>query len=98
MEATYTIGQTARAAGVGIETVRFYERKGYIERPAKPPQRARRYPRATVDRIRALRQGQEPGFSLAEVDALLALRVDPEADCAAVRERASARSPTSCAS
>lgn len=86
----HTIGQVARAAGVGVETVRFYERKGLIERPAKPLQGARRYPQATVDRIRALRQGQELGFSLAELDALLALRTDPKADCGEVRARAEA--------
>lgn len=87
---TYTIGRAARAAGVGVETVRFYERKGLIERPPKPFRGARCYPQATVDRIRALRQGQELGLSLAQIDALLALRADPQADCGDVRERAEA--------
>lgn len=84
----YTIGQAARAAGVGVETIRFYERKGLVEQPPKPQGGARRYSLATVDRVRALRQGQELGFSLAETDALLALRADPGADCSDVRERA----------
>lgn len=87
---TYTIGQAARAAGVGVETIRFYERRGYIERPPKPRQGARRYPGAAVDRVRALRQGQELGFSLAEIHALLALQSDPGADCGDVRDRAEA--------
>jgi DNA-binding transcriptional MerR regulator/copper chaperone CopZ len=87
-ERGYSIGQAARAAGVGVETVRFYERKGFIERPPKPASGARRYPQTAVDRIRALRQGQELGFSLAEIDALLALHADPATDCADVRERA----------
>jgi DNA-binding transcriptional MerR regulator/copper chaperone CopZ len=87
---SYTIGRAARAAGVGVETIRFYERKGLIEQPLKPAQGARRYPKATVDRIRALRQGQELGFSLAEIDGLLALRADPTADCGDVRQRAQA--------
>lgn len=86
----YTIGQAARAAGVGVETVRFYERKGLIERPPKPAQGARRYPQATIDRIRALRQGQDLGFSLTEINALLALKAEPSADCSDVRERAEA--------
>jgi MerR family mercuric resistance operon transcriptional regulator len=89
-ERGYTIGQAARAAGVGVETIRFYERKGLIEQPLTPPQGARRYPQATVDRIRALRQGQELGLSLADIDGLLALRADPGADCGDVRERAQA--------
>lgn len=87
---TYTIGRAARAAGVGVETVRFYERKGYIDRPPKPERGARGYPEATVDRIRALQQGQELGFTLDEVNALLALRADPAAGCGDVRERAEA--------
>lgn len=90
METTYTIGEAARAAGVGVETIRFYERKGLIEQPPKPRHGARRYPQATVNRIRALRQGQELGLSLAEIDALLALRTDPAADCGDVRSRAEA--------
>jgi len=87
-QATYTIGEAARAAGVGVETIRFYERKGLVEQPPKPARGARRYSRTTVDRVRALRQGQALGFSLAEVGALLALRADPAADCGAVRKRA----------
>jgi DNA-binding transcriptional MerR regulator len=90
VDSAYTIGQAARAAGVGVETVRFYERKGLIEQPPKPEHGARRYPRATVDRIRALRHGQELGLSLAEIDGLLALRTDPAADCGDVRNRAEA--------
>lgn len=85
---TYTIGQAARAAGVGVETIRFYERKGLIERPPRPLAGARCYPRTTVDRIRALRQGQDLGFGLAEIAELLALRADPGADCGEVRRRA----------
>lgn len=86
----YTIGQAARAAGVGVETIRFYERKGLIEQPPKPFQGARRYPQETVDRIRALRQGQELGFSLTEIGVLLSLRANPAADCGEVRVRAQA--------
>lgn len=84
----YTIGQAAHAAGVGVETIRFYQRKGLVEQPLRPASGPRRYPQATVDHIRALRQGQELGLSLAEIDALLALRADPDADCSDVHERA----------
>lgn len=87
MERSYTIGQAARVAGVGVETIRFYERKGYIEQPPKPFQGARRYREATVDHIRVLRQGQELGVTLNEVNTLLALRADPAAGCGDVSER-----------
>ncbi len=87
-----TIGKTAHKAGVGVETVRFYERSGLIEQPAKPAFGGFRvYPAETVRRIRFIRQAQELGFSLREIDELLSLRADPSTDCSDVRERARAR-------
>lgn len=86
------ISEAARSAGVGVETVRFYERKGLIDQPAKPAYGGFRvYPGETVERIRFIRQAQEIGFSLREVKDLLSLRVDPQADCAQVRARARAK-------
>lgn len=86
-----TISQAARQAGCGVETIRFYERQGLIERPPKPPVGFRHYPSEIVDRVRFIRQAQVLGFSLREIDELLALRTDPAADCADVRARASAK-------
>ena len=84
-----TIGKAAQNAGVGVETIRFYERKGLIEQPPKPRSSGfRSYPRETVERIRFIRQAQELGFSLREVNELLSLRADPSADCTDVREQA----------
>lgn len=84
-----TISRVARKAGVGVETVRFYERRGLIEQPAKPKSGGFRvYPDEAVERIRFIRQAQEIGFSLREIDELLSLRVDPAADCADVRSHA----------
>lgn len=87
-----TISKAARRAGVGVETIRFYERKGLIEQPPKPASAGfRSYPEETVERIRFIRQAQELGFSLREVCELLDLRADPEADAADVRARATAK-------
>lgn len=87
-----TIGQAARKAGVGVETIRFYERKGLIPQPPKTGGAGFRvYPDETVMRIRFIRQAQQLGFSLREIGELLALRADPAADCAAVREQAVAK-------
>lgn len=83
-----TIGKLARAAGVGVETVRFYERKGLIRQPPRPQSGYRTYDDNAVHRIRFIRQGQELGFSLREIGALMALRADPGADCSDVRMRA----------
>jgi Hg(II)-responsive transcriptional regulator len=87
----FTIGELARAAGVGVETVRFYERRGLIERPARPASGFRAYPRETVSRLAFVREAQALGFTLREVRDLLALNANPASDCAAVRGRAAAK-------
>ena len=84
-----TIGKTARRAGVGIETIRFYERRGLIEQPPKPPSGGyREYSEEAINRIRFVRQAQELGFTLKEIDGLLALKSDPDSDASEVRARA----------
>lgn len=86
-----TIGDVARSAGCGVETIRFYERRGLIERPPKPPAGFRHYPEDIVHRVRFIRQAQNLGFTLREVGELLSLRADPMANCADVRGRAVAK-------
>ena len=89
---TMRIGEAAQKAGVGVETIRFYERKGLIEQPPKTVGAGFRvYPEEAVKRIRFIRQAQQIGFSLREITELLALRADPAADCSAVREQAVAK-------
>lgn len=84
-----TIGTAARKAGVGVETIRFYERRGLIEQPPRPSGNGFRvYPEQSIQRIRFIRQAQDLGFSLKEIEVLLSLRADPTTDCADVRERA----------
>jgi MerR family copper efflux transcriptional regulator len=87
-----TIARAAGTAGVGVETIRFYERRGLIEQPRKPAGGGfRKYDADTIARIRFIRQAQELGFSLREIQDLLSLRADPGADCADVRTRAIAK-------
>lgn len=86
-----TIGALAKRAGVGVETVRFYERRGLVRRPARPRSGYRSYPEEAVRRIRFIRNAQALGFTLQEVKDLLALRVTAGMSCAAVRARASAK-------
>lgn len=86
------IGEVAEKAGVGVETIRFYERKGLIEQPRKPGDGGyRSYSPETVERVRFVRQAQRLGFSLQEINELLLLKADPETDCADVRQRAQAK-------
>lgn len=85
----FTIGQAAKAAGVGVETIRFYERRGLITQPLRPLAGGfREYGREIVRHIRFIRQAQDLGFSLKEIDVLLNLRADPKTDCAAVQIQA----------
>lgn len=87
-----TIGKIAKRAGVGVETIRFYERRGLIRQPRKPEGSGfRSYPDDVVAQLRFIRRAQEIGFSLSEIDELLSLRTDPEGDCTDVRERTVAK-------
>src|SRR5262249_17500652 len=83
-----TIGQAARNAGVGIETLRFYERQGLLQEPPRRDSGYRQYPEEVVGGLRFIRRAKELGFSLKEIKELLALRVDPDTTCAKVRKRA----------
>lgn len=86
-----TIGQVARGAGVGIETVRFYEREGLLEVPPRRDSGYRQYREEVVDRLRFIRRAKDLGFSLKEIKELLALRVDSSTTCAEVRRKAEAK-------
>jgi Hg(II)-responsive transcriptional regulator len=86
-----TIGEVARAAGVGVETVRFYVRRNLIAQPKRPLSGYRTYDQQTAERIRFIRRAQELGFSLAEVKQLLELRRDPRRRCADVKSEAEAK-------
>ncbi len=83
------IGTAAEQAGVGVETVRFYEQKGLIDQPAKPKSGGfRQYPVQTVLRIRFVRSAQLLGFSLSEISELLELEAGADTRCVDVRNRA----------
>ncbi len=86
-----TIGKVAARTGVGIETIRFYERQGLIAEPARRPSGYRDYPPAVIERIRFIKRAKELGFSLREIADLLSLRVDTDRTCADVYERATAK-------
>jgi Cu(I)-responsive transcriptional regulator len=86
-----TIGEVARRAGVGVETVRFYEREGLLEPPARRPSGYRQYQADAVTRLCFIRRAKELGFTLKEIADLLALRLDPSATADDVRRRALAK-------
>ena len=73
MARTMTIGQLAKAAGVNVETVRYYQRRGLIPEPVRPPAGQRHYAEGAVRRMGFIRGAQRLGFSLEEVKSLLEL-------------------------
>lgn len=70
MEEGFTIGRLARAAGVSVETVRYYERRGLLEQPDRG-NGYRRYSDADRERLRFVRRAKDLGFTLAEIKELL---------------------------
>ena len=83
-----TIGRLAAAAGVGVETVRYYQRRGLLETPTRDRE-IRRYGSDDLRRLRFIRQAQSAGFTLEEIKELLDL--DAGEDRARARELAGAR-------
>ena len=83
-----TTGQLAKSAEVHIETVRYYERKGLIPVPPRRKSGYRSYPPDTVTRIQFIKRAQALGFSLTEISDLLSLRLEPDASCAEIKNRA----------
>src|SRR5258707_9300064 len=86
-----SIGQVARRAGVGVETVRFYEREGLLEEPPRRASGYRQYSQEVVTRLRFIKRAQQLGFSLKEISELLLLRVDAQTSCDEVKGRTEAK-------
>lgn len=79
-----TIGGVALAAGVNVETIRFYQRKGLLPSPDRPAGGIRRYGRTEIDRLRFIKSAQRLGFSLEEIAELL--RLDDGTHCVEARQ------------
>lgn len=82
-----TIGAFAQAAGVGVETIRFYQRKGLLPQPTRPQGGVRRYGAADLARVRFVKTSQRLGFNLDEVAELL--RLDDGTQCGEAQALAS---------
>lgn len=79
------IGDVAAKAGIGIDAIRFYERKGLIQAPARRPSGYRDYSTDVVMHLRFIRHAKNLGFSLKEIRELLSLERDERATAADVR-------------
>ena len=88
MPQTLSIGKLAKAAGVRVTTVRFYERKGLLPPPPRRVSGYRMYGDADVQRLRFIQEAKELGFSLHEIAELLALRVGTGRTCRNIQQHA----------
>ena len=86
MRTNLTIGKLAASAGVNVETIRYYQRRGLLDEPDKPLGGYRRYPSDMAKRVRFIKRAQSLGFTLDEVAGLLLL--DASSSCAETRELA----------
>lgn len=86
----FTIGKLARQSGVGVETVRFYERRGLIKRPSAAAG-FRKYSEEDARRIRFIKRAQGLGFTLKEIKSFFELNSNPRATCSDVRIHAEAK-------
>src|SRR5258708_10461404 len=73
MQDKLTIGGIAQAAGVNVETIRYYQRRGLLDEPEKPLGGHRRYASSAARRVRFIKRAQQLGFTLQEVKGLLLL-------------------------
>ena len=86
MVSELSIGRLAAAAGVNVETIRYYQRRGLLSEPEKPMKGQRRYPAELTKRVRFIKRAQVLGFTLEEISGLL--RLEEAHACAETRELA----------
>jgi len=79
------IGELARSVGIGVETIRYYQRIGLLKVPQKPYGGTRSYGTEDLQRLRFIRRAQQLGFSLHDICALLELS---SSDCEQVQKLA----------
>ena len=86
VDSNLPIGRLAANAGVNVETIRYYQRRGLLSEPAKPLNGHRRYPADWAKRVRFIKRAQVLGFTLEEITGLL--RLDAVHACAETRDLA----------
>lgn len=86
-----TTGQLAKNAGVNIETIRFYERRGLLDKPPRNQSGHRQYGGADVMRTKFIKRAQSLGFSLKEIEELLKIKIEPGVTCGDIKKRIDAK-------
>lgn len=83
-----SIGVVAKAAGVSVEAIRYYEKEGLLDRPSRTESGYRKYAPEVIRRLAFIGRAKDLGFSLDEIGELLRLRLSPRSTCNSVRARA----------
>jgi len=86
-----TIGQVAQKTGMGIETIRFYERKGLIAEPPRKESGYRQFEPDVLDRLAFIQEAKALGFSLNEIHELMSLRLKADTSSKEIKKIAAAR-------
>lgn len=84
----FSIGEVARQTGITVEAIRFYEKRGLINAPARTASGYRQYSPDAVRRIRFIQHAKDAGFTLSEIGELLMLRQSTNDSCARIKQRA----------
>lgn len=85
------IGEIARRSGIGIETIRYYERERLLQEPERRPSGYRQYEESVLARLEYIGRAKALGFTLAEIRELLELSYAAHAGCDHIRQRAAAK-------
>ncbi len=86
-----TISKLAKGAGVGVETIRYYERRGLIPEPPRTDSGYRQYCSDDIARVKFIKRSQELGFSLKEVIELISLKFEDTTDCGDIKSVAESK-------
>ena len=86
-----SIGKIAKRAGVSVETIRFYEREGLIEEPARKESGYRQYIEVDVKKLIFIQRAKGLGFSLKEIKGLMTLRADPKTTSREIKQAAQSK-------
>lgn len=86
-----TIGKVAKGTGLGIETIRFYEKEGLIDSPQRTQANYRIYPERAIARLRFIKHAKALGFTLKEIKELLSLTQNPQAQKSDVKDQVEAK-------
>lgn len=85
------IGELSKSTGIGIETIRFYEREGLLQEPPRLPSGHRQYSSEAIHTLQFIQRAKRLGFTLREINELLALKAAQGDVCTEVCERAKSK-------